>query len=105
VLGRRNDVIQADGPRGDREAEIVLAELQDPRTLLLSVGACHAEHNRASVNESAQTVTIPVVTDDPAAGADCADGLRVVLNEPLGARDLVDGSTGELVEVGEAPHR
>jgi hypothetical protein len=57
------------------------------------------------VNESAQTVTIPVVTDDPAAGADCADGLRVVLNEPLGARDLVDGSTGELVEVGEAPHR
>jgi hypothetical protein len=99
--GDGNEVIRADGPPGNRQAEIVLAELQGTRTLLISVDACDADHNQVSVDETAQAVTVTVVTDDPPGGTDCADGVRVELDAPLAARDLIDGSTGEVVEVGE----
>ena len=99
--GEGGDVVRADGPPGEREAELVWAELQDPLTLLLSVGACNAENNQATVDETAEAVTVTVVTDDPSGGADCADGVRVVLDEPLGVRELIDGSTGQAVEVHE----
>jgi hypothetical protein len=88
-------------PPGERETELVWAELQDPLTLLLSVGACNAENNRATVDETAEAVTVTVVTDDPPGGVDCADGVKVMLDEPLGVRELIDGSTGQAVEVHE----
>lgn len=92
--------VEMEGPRGPREAAIVLAELDDDeRTLVISFDACDADNNDATVSESTDTVTVTVVTDDPPGGPSCADGLRITLDEALGSRNLIDGSTGEVLDV------
>ena len=102
--GAGDDVVQAEGPEGDREAELLSASLRnDERTLVVNLDACNADNNRVTVNESAEAVTITVITDDPPGGHDCSDGVTVVLERPLGARQLVDGSTGQPVEVEDHP--
>lgn len=53
------------------------------------------------MDETTAAVTVTVVTDDPPGVPACADGVRVDLDAPLGARDRIDGSTGDLVQVGE----
>lgn len=85
----------------DAEAvEILSADLLDQgRTLLLNVASCHAETVTPQVEERGSRVTVTVVVEDAAEGPDCADGLEVRLDSPLGSRPLVDGTTGLVVEV------
>lgn len=85
---------------GRREASISDAQVgDDDRTLILSVGACNADDNRAEVVESEREIVVTVTTDDGVGGDDCADGVTVTLTRPLAGRQIVDGSTGESVAV------
>lgn len=86
-----------------RDAEIFGAELRGDRTLLLRIDACNADENRVSATEEQDLVMISVSTDDPPGGDDCGDAVIVELVDPLGDRLLVDGKTGEPVEVRPEP--
>jgi hypothetical protein len=82
-----------------RDAAIIDAILEGERTLVLTISACNAEENRASVREEPDAVTVSVTTDDPPGGDDCADGVTVHLSDPLGDRPVVDGATDQPVDV------
>lgn len=82
-----------------RPAEIIDARLEGESTVILSIEACNAETNRATVTETEREVVVSVTTDDLVLDDMCADGLVVDLEEPLGDRQLVDGTTGEAVSV------
>jgi hypothetical protein len=78
-------------------------QLRNDRRLALSVAACPEGHVvRAEVDEGPDVVTITAHTDGSYLG-DCADGVTVELAEPVGERRLVDGSTGDTVEVQPRP--
>jgi hypothetical protein len=70
----------------------------DGRTLELEVGSCNAEHALEVDETAADEVRITVTArgDD---GNDCMDGVRVVLEEELNGRTIVDGSTGDVIGV------
>jgi hypothetical protein len=86
-----------------RGAAIVDATLEGDRTLVLVISACNADENRAAVREEPDSVTVSVTTDDPVGGDDCADGVTVHLSGPLSDRELIDGATGEPVDVRRTP--
>jgi hypothetical protein len=87
----------------ERETGVFAAQLVDERTLELSLGACNAEKNEATVTEDESSVTVRVVSTNPSEGEDCADGMTVELDEPLGNRELIDATTGAHVEVMAEP--
>ncbi len=64
-------------------------------TLELGVATCNATLT-TEVVEAADTVTITVTAEDTTT-FDCQDSTEVVLDEPLGQRQVIDGSTGEVV--------
>ena len=70
----------------------------DSERLELAIDACRAESTSYDAEESDDEVVITITTEG-GEGPECADGLTVELEEPLGDRRLVDGSTGEEVEV------
>ena len=82
-----------------RTAEILEARLEGPSTLVLTVSACNAGSNEVDLVERRSEVVLTVTTDDPVGGDDCADGVTVALEDPLGDRRIVDGGTGEAVEL------
>jgi hypothetical protein len=99
--GGDDDVVQAEGPAGDREAELAGAQLLGARTLVVNLNACNGENSRVTaIEETADAVTVTARTDDPPGGDDCSDGVTVRLGDPLGVREVIDGSTGLAVEVG-----
>ncbi len=69
----------------------------DGITLEFGVDTCNADLE-ASVVESAATVEVTIVARDDTTN-DCRDTLTVVLDYPLGDRELVDGATGRVPEV------
>jgi hypothetical protein len=72
-------------------------ELIDPTTLYIGVPACNKEP-RFEVVESANRVTVTAYAASPGLGAsDCQDGATVELHEPLGSREVIDGSDGSAV--------
>lgn len=79
--------------------DIHAAWLVDAEGIILEmeVGSCGASH-RIDIDESDTRVEILVSAgrQDP---GDCADGVRVTLDAPLGDRLLIDLSDGEEVEV------
>jgi hypothetical protein len=57
--------------------------------------------NDVRIEESAEAVTLYATTDlplEPDRDA-CSDGLRVTLEAPLADRQLIDGESGQQVEV------
>lgn len=82
-----------------RKAEIIDARLEGQSTLELVISACNGENNEVDVDERADEVVLTVTTDDPVDGDACADGLTVDLAEPLADRRVVDGATGETVDL------
>ena len=86
-----------------RPVEIDLATASSD-LLLLEVGSCGGEPAVVELQETADEVRIEVeATTRPLGGAaECLDGLRVRLSEPLGGRLLLDGASGDVVEVQEA---
>jgi hypothetical protein len=83
----------------------VFAAYGDPEStrLELNVASCN-ETPTAKVVESDTEVRVQVTSGRWLGrnGDDCADGVVVTLNAPLGTRTVVDQSTGETVEVSPA---
>ena len=69
----------------------------DGITLEFDVDTCNADLE-GSVVESPATVEVTITARNDTT-SDCRDMLLVVLEEPLGDRDLVDGATGRVLEV------
>jgi hypothetical protein len=90
------------GCGGTRDAEIIDATLSaDELTLGLTVGACNGD-NRATVIEDSDNVRVRVETSDPS-GDECADGLEIKLESPMGDRFLIDDTTGDKVDFTRTP--
>jgi hypothetical protein len=87
---------------GPRDAKIYRATLQGDRTLVLELDACNGS-NEAKTTERPDQVRVDVRTDDAPGGDDCSDVITIQLNEPLGDRPVIDGSTGRSVELLFAP--
>jgi hypothetical protein len=79
-----------------RQVAIFDVSPDGPTRLVLSVESCNASP-RAHVDEHDDRVVVTVTADDRDDMDDCADGVVVELDEPLGDRELVDGSTGDAV--------
>ncbi len=86
-------------------AEIVQVEFArtedgfDERVLLLTIAACNAG-STVSFTEEVDRVLLWVEADRPGRDADgCADEAFVELQDPLGARPLVNASTNDAIPV------
>jgi hypothetical protein len=76
-----------------------MASLEADDQLGVSINSCN-KHPTTEVVESPETVTITAYAPPPGInGEDCADGVLVTLDQPLGDRLLVDGSNGFTVPV------
>ena len=71
--------------------------LSDGRTLEISVASCNADHG-IEVQEDLQTVAVWVTAANDS-GDDCADGITIELEAPLGDRTFVDGHDLDTLEV------
>lgn len=70
------------------------------RVLILAVQSCQGEPEADVVEESPDQVRIRVVSTTPGpleGGADCLDGARIRLGEPLDDRCVIDDTTAESV--------
>jgi hypothetical protein len=76
-----------------RDARLSQVTVVD-RQLDLGIDSCNAEKIDIEVNESDDAVRIAVRVTNPAEGDDCRDTPSVRLDQPLGERRLIDGSTG-----------
>lgn len=89
----------------DGRSRSVFAAYGDPAStrLELNVAACN-ENPTAEVVESGTEVRVQVTSGRwyGRNADDCADGVTVTLNAPLGRRTVVDQSTGQTVEVSPA---
>lgn len=82
-----------------RSAPIVDVSTEaDAKRLLLTVGSCNADHAVMVDETEAGLVTVTVKVENDTK-KDCLDGLTILLQEPLADRSLIDGSTGEPVQV------
>ena len=75
----------------------------DGTTLFVSFNSCNAELE-FDVDEGDDVVTIIANHRSPLPrGEDCADGATVTLDAPLGDRRLIDGATGDELDVRYEP--
>jgi hypothetical protein len=72
-----------------------------PDQLALDVPSCHGDPELAQLIEGPDAVRLEVVTTQVVRGPsdDCLDGLAVVLEEPLGDRQVVDLVSGTTLSV------
>ena len=90
-------ILWASRSGGDWDARIIdsFGPLDDNH-LAYEVGThCHPEA-RASLTEGADRVVITFETRGELMG-DCADGIEITLDEPLGDRIVIDATTGSVV--------
>lgn len=84
---------------GGREQVEIMAASSDGTIVDMTVASCNANPS-AEVDESDERVVITVMADRPGPNRDdCADGITVRLSDPLGSRQLIDGSNDEPVQV------
>jgi hypothetical protein len=69
----------------------------DGVTIEFGVGSCNADLD-AEVVESDTTVEVTITAENDTS-QDCADLVVITLDRPLGERELVNGSTGEVLDV------
>lgn len=74
----------------------------DGVTVELSVNTCNADLS-TEVIESESTAEVTVIAENDTTD-DCADVITITVNEALGDRSLIDGSTGEVLRVSPAVH-
>ena len=72
------------------------------RVLEVIVNSCNADHT-ITVDESGSQVVITVTVRNDNTNLDCQDAVMVTLLEPLGERSVVDGTTGQSIEVIRLP--
>ena len=70
---------------------------EQTRELSMGVSSCRADVE-AEVVETATEVRV-TVTATGGLAEDCADGLEVQLDQPLDGRQVVDGASGQALEV------
>ncbi len=81
------------------EYEIINAVLREPDVVSVQVGRCDAVQRETVIEEDTEAVDITVLVEGDSID-DCLDaGLNIELAAPLGERELIDGTTGEPVEV------
>ena len=81
------------------EYEISNAVLREPDVVSVQVGSCHAVQRETVIEEDTEAVEVSVLVEGDSID-DCLDaGLHIELAAPLGERELIDGTTGEPVEV------
>lgn len=81
------------------EYEIISVFLDEPDVITVQVGSCNAVQRETVIDEDAEAVEITVLVEGDSID-DCLDaGLDVELAAPLGERALIDGTTGEPIEV------
>lgn len=68
----------------------------DGMTLELGIDTCNADLT-TEVEYTASFVYITVNAENDHTGDDCADGLTIVLEQPMGNRQLVNGRTGDII--------
>jgi hypothetical protein len=87
--------------RGPVSLEGVEPALVLPHELSLDVPSCHGAPELTQLVEDTDTVRLEVVTTQVVRGdrEDCLDGLAVVLEGPLGERDVVDLVSGATLAV------
>lgn len=71
-------------------------------TLGFSVGSCPARHTVEVEEQAADEVRVTVTARGAGRSIMCADHVTVVLKDELNDRILLDGSTGQPVEVQDA---
>ncbi|TVR36226.1 MAG: hypothetical protein EA388_04415 [Nitriliruptor sp.] len=87
-----------DGATGG-EYEIINAFLNEPDVINVQVGSCNAVQRETVIDEDVEAVEVTVLVEGDSID-DCLDaGLDIELAAPLGERALIDGTTGEPVEV------
>ncbi len=81
------------------EYEIIHAVLREPDVVSVQVGSCNAVQRETVIEEDTEAVEVSVLVEGDSID-DCLDaGLNIELAAPLGERELIDGTTGEPVEV------
>jgi hypothetical protein len=83
----------------DRGREVVSVAVVEDDTLAMSIRGCTGGLKPEAQETSEQVIV--TVTGPPPSGDDCLDGVRVRLDDPLGGRTLIDGSTGRTLHVDE----
>lgn len=68
-------------------------------SLELYVNTCHGDPEVTSLVQEADRVEVEVTSTSRRAGDGCLDAVVLELDAPLGDRPLVDGSTGDPVQV------
>ena len=69
----------------------------DGVTIEVGVNTCNADLN-AVVVESDTTVKMTITAENDTTD-DCADSIAITLDQPMGDRQLINGSTGDVVDV------
>jgi hypothetical protein len=69
----------------------------DGVTVEIGVNTCNADLD-AVVVESDTTVEVTITAENDTPD-DCADSIVITLDQPLGDRPLIDGSTGNAIDV------
>ena len=87
---------QPETRRGPVSLEGSAAFLVHPEELSLDVPSCNGDPDLTRLVEDPGTVRLEVVTTQVVSGdaEDCLDGLAVVLEEPLGDREVIDLVSG-----------
>lgn len=81
------------------EYEIINAVLREPDVVSVQLGSCNAVQCETVIEEDTKAVEVTVLVEGDSI-EDCLDaGLNIELAAPLGERELIDGTTGEPVEV------
>jgi hypothetical protein len=99
--GTPGAVEQPETRRGPVSLEGSEPALVRPDELALDVPSCHGAPEVTQLIEDPDAVRLEVVTTQVVRGDrdDCLDGLAVVLEEPLGERDVVDLVSGATLAV------
>lgn len=93
-------VVALAGCSSVREARLIEGRVgESERVIHLTVGACNPVRIDTDMTEATDEVRVLVTVTDPAENEDCAAGVNVHLDEPLGDRTVLDASTGETVNV------
>lgn len=71
--------------------------------MAVGVGACHPSLVAVDVLESQAQVVLTLTAEGDSRDADCADGITIDLDEPLGVRAVVDERTGRALDCGVGP--
>ncbi len=79
--------------------ELAEARLSAPAILEVGVMSCNGDPEITELTEEAHRVGVEVTSTVTDPGDSCMDLVEVVLQDPLGERDLVDVTSGRTLEV------